>query len=402
MASKPKIILSTISTSRVLNSIWSNQGISRIEIAKMLKLDKSTITNIVSTLIETGIVKVLAEGKAGPRGGRKPEHLSINETYACVVGFEIQPYSYRVAVLDLNGGIIFSKEEERVFSKTAFVEEIAEEIVNVQKQVDIPIIGAGVGFSGIVDPEHERIFQSFPLKITDPYDFYAEISRYTDIPVFIENDANCCSWAELSFHKKEKLNNFIFILIEFREQELIRTGLGGIAVGLGIALNGKVYYGENFSAGEFRSVFANRSNPSQFSLMENDIMLVNKDRMKFKNFIKELSVNIALLVNTLNIKQIIWGGTHSEFEDEIIPIMLDAIQENWPYPDKVSCLIRASTFGELTVAYGAAGMILMHLFAIPDARIAEVVEDQHKIKLMNYLEGIRTTHIRKAGEVVKK
>ncbi|MBN2351255.1 MAG: ROK family transcriptional regulator [Spirochaetales bacterium] len=395
-------MLNTPSTSRVLHSIWSNQGISRIEIANRLNLDKSTITNIVSHLIDIGLVKVLAEGKAGPRGGRKPEHLSINGKYACVLGFEIQPYSYKVAVLNLNGDLLFSKEADRVFSKDTFVGEIAEEMETVQQQAGIPVIGAGVGFSGIVDPDHERIFQSFPLKITECYDFYSEISRYSDIPVFIENDANCCSWAELSFHKKEKLSNFLFVLIEFREQELIKTGLGGIAVGLGIALNGKVYYGEDFSAGEFRSVFATPRNPSQFSLSENDILLVNKDRLKFKNFIRELSVNIALLVNALNIKQIIWGGSRSEYAEEISPIMLHAIQENWPYPDTVTCTVRASTFGELTVAYGAAGMILMHLFSLPDGAMTSSIEDQHKVKLMDHLDRIRSMKSRKAGGVAIK
>ncbi len=395
-------MLNTPSTSRVLHSIWSIKGISRIEIANRLNLDKSTITNIVSRLIDVGIVKILAEGKAGPRGGRKPEHLSINGKYACVVGFEIQPYSCKVAVLNLNGDLLFSKEEDRVFSKDTFVGEVADELETVQRQVGLSVIGAGVGLSGIVDPEHERIFQSFPLKITECYDFYSEISRHTDIPVFIENDANCCSWAELSFHKKENLSNFIFVLIEFREQELLKTGLGGIAVGLGIALNGKVYYGEDFSAGEFRSVFATPRNPSQFSLSGNDIILVNKDRLKFKNFIRELSVNIALLVNALNIKQIIWGGTRSEYAEEISPIMLHAIQENWPYPDRVSCTVRAATFGELTVAYGAAGMILMHLFSLPDGAMTGTVEDQHKAKLMDHLGRIRLLTDRTAGEVAIK
>lgn len=57
---------------RVLRTIWLNEGISRIEIAELLGLDKSTITNIVSALQKKQIITEIAEGVSGPQGGVVP------------------------------------------------------------------------------------------------------------------------------------------------------------------------------------------------------------------------------------------------------------------------------------------------------------------------------------------
>ncbi len=62
-------ITKVINTSNVLKTIWNNKGISRIDIAKKLKLDKSTVTVIVNNLIDKNYVIEIVEGEAGPKGG---------------------------------------------------------------------------------------------------------------------------------------------------------------------------------------------------------------------------------------------------------------------------------------------------------------------------------------------
>ena len=89
--------------SRVLRHLWQKKGISRVEIAKELTLDKSTITNIVSGLMKKGVVHEMAEGKSSPQGGRKPIQLAINKDYGCVAGIEIQPNYYEIVVVNLEG-----------------------------------------------------------------------------------------------------------------------------------------------------------------------------------------------------------------------------------------------------------------------------------------------------------
>jgi predicted NBD/HSP70 family sugar kinase len=359
---------STINIPRILRVIWLNKGISRIEISRMLDLDKSTVTNIVSKLIDSGIIKKLAEGKSSPTGGRKPIFLSINNDFGCILGIEVMPDSYKASIINLEGEILQIKSGDLNINKDNFISQISDKINSIKKELMLPLIGVGIGLSGMIDSDRGIIFKSIPLGITEDFNFYEEISSKIDLPIFVENDANCCALGELLIHRDE-IKNFLSILIEFRDKELIKKGKSGIAVGFGIVLNGKVYYGSNYSAGEFRSIFTESSSINQFSLTKDEIININNDREIFKKFIVELAKNVALFVNTLGLDHVFFGGFKSAYQEEVIPIFKKAIEENWSYASQINCEIKSLSFEDMVVAYGAGGMILEHLFSIPTASI---------------------------------
>src|SRR5574344_2030840 len=103
--------LSDINVSRILRLIWQQKGISRVEIASKLGIDKSTVTKNVATLKEVGIIHEIAEGVTGPQGGRKPIFLEITPRFACVGGVEINPERFVCCLLDLHGSVLFQHQE---------------------------------------------------------------------------------------------------------------------------------------------------------------------------------------------------------------------------------------------------------------------------------------------------
>ena len=90
---------------RIVRTIWQNPRISRVGIAERLSLDKSTVTNQVSRLIEIGLVEEMDEGSAGTRGGRRPIHLAMKRSFGLVIGIEIQHESYVAVAVDFGGEI---------------------------------------------------------------------------------------------------------------------------------------------------------------------------------------------------------------------------------------------------------------------------------------------------------
>jgi predicted NBD/HSP70 family sugar kinase len=369
-----------VNSSRVLRDIWIHKETSRIQIARNLSLDKSTVSTIISELIRIGIVHETAEGEAGPQGGRKPVGLMLNRSYGCVVGIEVRPESYNAVAADLDGSVIYSKFELVSVSGANLREvlvEVADRVRAELKRTGVPLLGIGVGVSGVVDPQRGLIRYSIPLQIGEPYDFNAAIARDYDLPMFVENDANACAWGELAFHRSRSLRNFLFVLVEFRDVHdrgriHERTG-----VGMGVVIGGRVHYGRDFSAGEFRSVFRTPANKGQFSLTEEEAFRLEEDPAVLTRFFRELSRNIAMLVNTFNLDHVFLGGDIERYEREIQPVLAEEIQFNWPYPGGVRCDIRFSSLGDKAVAYGAAGMVLHRLFADHDIAqsIGRVVPD---------------------------
>jgi len=363
-----------VNSSRVLRDIWIHKETSRIQIARNLGLDKSTISSIISELLRIGIVNETTVGEAGPQGGRKPVLLTLNRSYGCVVGIEVRPESYTAVAVDLEGSVIYSKFELVQVSAANFREvvlEVANRVRGELTRTGVPLLGMGVGVAGVVDPQHGVIRYSIPLQMTESFDFQSSIADRCDLPIFVENDANACAWGELAFHRGKRLRHFLFVLVEFRDLHdrgriHERTG-----VGMGIVIGGRVHYGRDFSAGEFRSVFRSPENKGQFSLSEEDAFRLEEDPAVLARFFRELSRNIAMLVNTFNLDHVFLGGDIERYEGEIQPVLAGEIQSNWPYPGGVHCTIRFSSLGEKAVAYGAAGMVLHRLFA--DLDIAESI-----------------------------
>ncbi|HET7838696.1 MAG TPA: winged helix-turn-helix transcriptional regulator, partial [Rectinemataceae bacterium] len=180
------------STLRIVRAIWHNPRISRVDIAARTGLDKSTVTNRVSRLIELGMVREIAEGSAGLKGGRKPIHLAINPSYGRTIGLEVQVESYTAVVTDLSGEVLGeTKGRTRIgpgdFS--AVVLGIIEESIGKLCPDPSLLLGIGVGTGGLVDQKKGRIRYSVPLGIDAPIDFVKAVTPRLPVPCYLENDA---------------------------------------------------------------------------------------------------------------------------------------------------------------------------------------------------------------------
>ncbi len=355
-----------VNTSRIIREIWTTRSISRVDLSRRLDLNKSTVTNIVNKMLEKNLVLETTEGPSTPQGGRKPVRLEINRNYGYILGFEIRPESYTVVAVDILGDILFSRTESiyinaKNFSDTFF--KLQKDLEDELAWIGRPLIGIGIGCSGIIDAPKRIIRASIPLKFTEPYDLYTEIACRSKVPVYVDNDANCCAWGELTFHRTQNLQNFLFCLIEFRDVAKSKTP-EQTAIGMGISINGNVYYGRNSSAGEFRSIQSSSAGlRGQVSLDNNRENSIMEEPEIIEHFIRELSQHLALFVNTFNLSQVFIGGDLGPYMTERFRTVLnDEIRRNWPYDEQVDCEVRFSTLGDKSVAYGAAGLVMNRIF----------------------------------------
>lgn len=357
-------VTKVLNTSNVLKTIWYHQGISRIDIAKKLKLDKSTVTVIVNNLIEKEYVLEIEEGEAGPKGGRKPVKLKINTLFGSVAGIEMHPHFYHAVLIDLEGDVLTSVYRKVPINQDNFFEhykQIISDLCTSEKEIP-PLLGVGIGTTGIVDSSSGIILQSIPLNV-DNFPIQSIIEERENIPVSVENDANACCWGEMVFHRGHSLKNFLFVLVEFHGSGASSEGTShGISVGIGFVFNGKLHYGQSHSAGEFQSITGNKKKLSQFSIKDEDTFRIEEDDKVFDQFSLELSDHLAFLVNTLNLNHIFLGGDIEKHKDRFTPVLKERIEQNWPYKDVNKCTIHYSSFGKSAVAYGAAGLMLSRLF----------------------------------------
>ena len=351
---------------RIVRAIWQNPRISRVGLAERLDLDKSTVTNQVSRLIEIGLIEEIEEGSAGTRGGRRPIHLAMNRSFGRIVGIEIQLESYVAVVVNLAGeilrearGSVSPVDGDPAAHMLELIRACREELCDGEEK----LLGIGVGIGGLIDLKKGRIRYSVPLRIDKAVDFASSVAARIDVPCFLENDANCCAWGELAFNRSEALGDFLFALVEFRRDPESLGRSGGIGVGFGLVLGGRVYSGARGAAGEFRSVFCEGPGEIQLSIPKEMLVRLDADRGVLDRAADELARGLAMFVNTMDFERVYVGGDIENLEVDFPALLRRRLEENWMYPFPKKVEISYSSLGDKAVAYGAAGMMLERLIS---------------------------------------
>ena len=87
----------------VLKTIFGHENISRAEIARKTRLTRTTVSDIVSDLIDDGLVSEIGIGQS--QGGKNPILLSLIEDSRWLIGLDLAQNQFRGAVVNLRGKI---------------------------------------------------------------------------------------------------------------------------------------------------------------------------------------------------------------------------------------------------------------------------------------------------------
>jgi len=353
-------------TSLVAQLIWKSPGISRVDIARELNLYRSTVTNIISALIDDEVVYEGEEGSGMSRGGRKPIILRLNEKFGCVVGFDIQPSHYRAVILDITGSLLY--QDKGKLPEVDFDGILTFLMDLVLKQVyklGLPLLAVVAGIPGIVDTESGIIVyaEPFGLHNYDLYDFFAK--RY-DVLVFVENDANCTAWLEMTINRNVNLGDFMCMIADYHEGSYQFGDRAGIGVGIGLSIGGKVYHGSHHSSGEICTISWRGHNIGQTGLDEDLLISSVCDEHAWKVWMVDLFSSLVPVISVFDPRVVFIHGKPFNDEQKIRTLLSEECPQFLDLLKKVGCKLIFDTQDEAVVAKGAAMMFLQKLFAVPE------------------------------------
>jgi predicted NBD/HSP70 family sugar kinase len=221
----------------VLNYVRDRGPISRAEIARRTKLQRSTISEIVDSLLEEGLIEEVGAGQS--TGGRCPTLLALRTTGAAAIGIDIAPTRTTVATSDLAGGLLESEEFETDHDFERTMARAVSAARRLTERGGGRIEGIGVSLPGLVDSSKGRLLY-VPYFNWRDLDIGDRIAEATGLKVTIDNDANAAALAELWFGRADVSEARDFIMVFIAE-----------GVGAGIIFDRQVYRGEGGAAGEF-------------------------------------------------------------------------------------------------------------------------------------------------------
>lgn len=344
--------------SRTLEILWRTNSVSRVEIARQLDLYRSTVSNIINSLIDVGLVFETEEGSSQPQGGRKPIYLSLNENFGGILGIEIQPGNYKAVYINLNGEILFKKTEFISFENMEkSLKLILDTVVPEIKKLEVPLLAVCVGLPGVIDAENCKIISSHPFNLSD-YSFYKFCDENLNVPFLVENDANCLAWLQLTRKRQTDLRDFFVVMAEEHSN--------GIGVGVSLTFDNKVRYGKHYGSGEFISNSWRPGNDGQtgMSVEQRKESLSNPEL--YNQWIKDLFETLTPTISLLAPDCVFIHGEPTKKQSTIVPFLKKEVPQFFSVLEKSKCILEFAPEDTFEVALGAASMMLQKLFTVPD------------------------------------
>ncbi len=357
-------------TSLVARLIWQRKSISRAEIARELNLYRSTVTNITSYLISSGVV---VEGKrlaSTQQGGRKAVELSINPNFGCVIGFDVQPSHYRSVILSADGTELWRETGSfGVIPITEMIEKVIERALTAHHNIRIPVIAMSFAIPGIVDVASGCVLDSFPFGVRD-LDIRALVNSRYPFPVCVENDANTAAWVDIL--KNGAWGNAISVVADFHEESRLNSDIIGIGAGIGLILAGKVYRGTHNAAGEFKSITWKEGLTNQSGLPVEILNNTIDNKGSLSDWIEDTFRSFIPIISVMDVEKLILHGRPFADREWVIGTLASRVPSFLGLLDQYRCQMVFDSQDECVSASGAAMMCLHNLFSVP------LLEDSEK------------------------
>lgn len=222
-------------TTLVLRTIYHDDLISRADIARTTHLTRTTVSEIVTELIGTGLVKELGVGPATI--GKPPIHVDFEADARHLICVDLGGDEFQGALVNLRGDVLKRHALPLGGRKGEAALQVAQRLIeSLWAQASIPILGIGIGTPGPVDTERGIIRQAVNLGWTN-LDLRESLGARYSVPIHIANDSHVAALAECAYGGHGRSPSLV----------LIKVGEG---IGSGIVLGGELHAGEGFSAGE--------------------------------------------------------------------------------------------------------------------------------------------------------
>lgn len=234
---------------QILEMIKKNLKISRTDLSKEMELTPAAISKVIKKLILHDLI--VEKNVLFSTGGRPRIRLGINPDYKKIVGVNLGSGFINIVVSDLNGKIIQMEERKFVFKGQGKIFELLNEELQkvIEKYGSSSIIGIGLATHGVVDRRKGTVIISPHFK-WKKLEIRKELEKKYGIPVIVENDVRAMLMAEHNYGSGKYIRDFMLLYI--------KSG-----VGAAIFLNGKIFEGSNYGAGEIGHFIVNENSNIQ-------------------------------------------------------------------------------------------------------------------------------------------
>ncbi len=343
-----EIIGKNQSIARILNNELvikqlREQPMSGTELAEKLSLSNATVSSILRSLLNSGIIRVYASEQKNVKG-RKRVTYSINQDYGLVLVFSITSYHSHPIIANLLGENLYESDHEiENYSLPVFEKEIknVEEVLKRSAFKNIPIRSVIISLPGLVNQK------TGDLQVSPQFDKDLFSNSHTLVslfenafhcPVTLENDTKLMMMAELAKNSFQNGNSGLLAYIDygiggaFEFDNKLYWGARGYAGEIGrlvVKIDGESHHLDDFAS--LRAIHEKVQEKKGKTLPISQIY--DLFRQEDKDVIKEVNISarsvgkaLKEIVRVFDIDQFILSGGITKFGDYYMKIVEDEVK----------------------------------------------------------------------------
>jgi predicted NBD/HSP70 family sugar kinase len=219
----------------VLRTIYDQASISRADLARVTGLTRTTVSDVVDELMTEGLAEEMGFGQS--TGGKAPILLRVPDDARHLIGIEVGDTRVSGAIVNLRGEVRHAAElplrglnGEQALAQ---LELLLDELLPGRGR---PLLGIGLGTPGLIDTSRGVVRWAVDFDWRD-LPLGQRLRERSGLPVYVANDSQAAALAEHTFGEYAGARNMV----------VVKVGRG---IGAGIVLDGRLYQGDGFGAGE--------------------------------------------------------------------------------------------------------------------------------------------------------
>jgi len=337
-------MLRNINAKAVVDCIFYENATSRTELAKKLRLSKSSVSANLAPLLECGAVIETGEGETTQSGGRKPRLLTFNKNVKYILAIDLNATSPLFVLGNMAGEQIaqFSVNVPETVSEKGYInlmENTVDLLLKAGGITEKDLFCIGIASPGVFNDEGKQVSKNINFRGAKWKALGLEgLKEAYNVPIILRNDVKSAALGEWNLSCKDR-DNMLYLSC-------------GQGIGTGLILNGKLFEGNFKAAGEIYNYVDKASFKAGdtiediiciqglLSRMETEIAggvktSLSKGNLTFeqvakcyaegdeytlekvKGLSRSLNIIIANIVNLLDIDRVIIGGEYQVFADTI-------------------------------------------------------------------------------------
>ena len=222
----------------IFNLLDKADSSSITELSKELNISVPKTTSLINELIEDRLISDY--GKIDSTGGRKASMYGLVAEACFFLGVDVKKYYVNIGLMDFKKHLVTQKTKIpfRLENTQASLSQLIQLINQFIKEAPVKkdkILSMGINLSGRIN---QTIGYSYSFFHFQEEPLSGIIESKTGIKTYLENDSRAMAYGEFMCGEVSTEKNVLFVNVDY-------------GVGLGILIDGKIYYGKSGFSGEF-------------------------------------------------------------------------------------------------------------------------------------------------------